>query len=90
MHSVGFFHEQSRYDRDQYIDIIWPNVVNGADDQFEKYGTSVIDQLNEPYDYSSIMHVCSSQILNKLNKLFKYGPFAFSVIHSSHNCYFHF
>lgn len=58
MHTVGFFHEQSRYDRDQYIDIIWPNVVNGADDQFEKYGTSVIDQLNEPYDYSSIMHVC--------------------------------
>ncbi|KAI6202156.1 Metalloendopeptidase [Aphelenchoides besseyi] len=63
MHTVGFFHEQSRYDRDQYIDIIWSNVINGADDQFEKYGMNVIDQLNEPYDYQSIMH---------------YGPFAFS------------
>lgn len=64
MHTVGFFHEQSRYDRDQYIDIVWANVVNGADDQFEKYGMNVIDQLSEPYDYSSIMH---------------YGQYAFSA-----------
>uniref|UniRef100_A0AC34FAU8 Metalloendopeptidase n=1 Tax=Panagrolaimus sp. ES5 TaxID=591445 RepID=A0AC34FAU8_9BILA len=52
-----------RYDRDEYIEISWPNVINGADDQFEKYGMNVIDQMNEPYDYSSIMH---------------YGPYAFS------------
>ena len=51
------------YDRDSYIDIQWTNVINGADDQFEKYGMNVIDQMNEPYDYSSIMH---------------YGPYAFS------------
>jgi hypothetical protein len=63
MHTVGFFHEQSRYDRDDYIEISWPNVINGADDQFEKYSMNVIDQMNEPYDYSSIMH---------------YGPYAFS------------
>ncbi|TKR63569.1 hypothetical protein L596_027382 [Steinernema carpocapsae] len=63
MHSVGFFHEQSRTDRDQYIQIIWGNVMKGADDQFEKYGPVVIQDLGEPYDYSSIMH---------------YGPYAFS------------
>lgn len=57
MHTVGFFHEQSRYDREQFIQILWTNVVNGADDQFEKYGVNVIDQLNEPYDYASIMYV---------------------------------
>ena len=39
-------------------------MINGADDQFEKYGMNVIDQMNEPYDYSSIMH---------------YGPYAFSA-----------
>lgn len=44
-----------RYDRDNYIDILWSNVINGADDQFEKYGVNVIDQLNEPYDFGSIM-----------------------------------
>uniref|UniRef100_A0A0N4ZYF7 Metalloendopeptidase n=1 Tax=Parastrongyloides trichosuri TaxID=131310 RepID=A0A0N4ZYF7_PARTI len=64
MHSVGFFHEQSRNDRDSYIKIVWENVMTGADDQFEKYGVNVIDNLNEPYDYNSIMH---------------YGPYAFSA-----------
>ncbi|GMR40646.1 hypothetical protein PMAYCL1PPCAC_10841, partial [Pristionchus mayeri] len=63
MHAVGFFHEQSRSDRDEFIDIDWRNVMNGADDQFEKYNLNVIEHLNEPYDYSSIMH---------------YGPYAFS------------
>uniref|UniRef100_A0A0M3IJB1 Metalloendopeptidase n=1 Tax=Ascaris lumbricoides TaxID=6252 RepID=A0A0M3IJB1_ASCLU len=63
MHAIGFFHEQSRADRDQYIEIVWQNVMSGADDQFEKYGLNVLDHLDEPYDYSSIMH---------------YGPYAFS------------
>ncbi|CCD63206.1 Metalloendopeptidase [Caenorhabditis elegans] len=63
MHAVGFFHEQSRQDRDSYIDVVWQNVMNGADDQFEKYNLNVISHLDEPYDYASIMH---------------YGPYAFS------------
>uniref|UniRef100_A0A914HSU3 Metalloendopeptidase n=1 Tax=Globodera rostochiensis TaxID=31243 RepID=A0A914HSU3_GLORO len=64
MHAVGFFHEQSRYDRDGYIQILWSNVLRGADDQFEKYSFNTIDQLGEPYDFGSIMH---------------YGPYAFST-----------
>uniref|UniRef100_A0A0N5A9B9 Metalloendopeptidase n=1 Tax=Syphacia muris TaxID=451379 RepID=A0A0N5A9B9_9BILA len=63
MHAVGFFHEQSRADRDKYIEIVWQNVLKGANDQFEKYGLNVLDHLGEPYDYASIMH---------------YGPYAFS------------
>ncbi|VDK18441.1 unnamed protein product [Anisakis simplex] len=63
MHAIGFFHEHSRADRDKYIDIVWHNVEDGADDQFLKYSLRLIDHLNEPYDYSSILH---------------YGPDAFS------------
>ncbi|GAU94179.1 hypothetical protein RvY_06004 [Ramazzottius varieornatus] len=53
MHALGFYHEQSRTDRDQYVTIVWSNVIAGAEDQFNTYRT---DNLGMPYDYESIMH----------------------------------
>uniref|UniRef100_A0A915CNY6 Metalloendopeptidase n=1 Tax=Ditylenchus dipsaci TaxID=166011 RepID=A0A915CNY6_9BILA len=86
MHSVGFFHEQSRYDRDAYIDILWPNVVNGADDQFEKYGVSVINQLNEPYDYSSIMHYGPRAGAQKMGQRIQFSDIDLRKISKLYNC----
>ncbi|GMT36552.1 hypothetical protein PFISCL1PPCAC_27849, partial [Pristionchus fissidentatus] len=56
MHTVGFFHEQSRADRDDYVTINWMNVENGLQDQFDKYSLTMIDHLGTAYDYGSIMH----------------------------------
>ncbi|KAL6724432.1 hypothetical protein Aduo_019323 [Ancylostoma duodenale] len=56
MHAVGFFHEQSRTDRDDYITILWNNIQPGMQGQFEKYGQGTIQSLGTTYDYSSIMH----------------------------------
>ncbi|VDM46311.1 unnamed protein product [Toxocara canis] len=63
MHAVGFFHEQSRTDRDEYVTILWNNIQPGMHGQFEKYGHGTIQSLGMEYDYASIMH---------------YGPRAFS------------
>ncbi|PAV75073.1 hypothetical protein WR25_02015 isoform B [Diploscapter pachys] len=56
MHAVGFFHEQSRTDRDDYITIMWNNIQPGMQGQFEKYGQGTIQSLGTSYDYTSIMH----------------------------------
>lgn len=56
MHAIGFFHEQSRTDRDNHINILWENVLPGYDSQFQKYSLEIIQLLDTPYDYSSIMH----------------------------------
>ncbi|KAM8939156.1 embryonic protein UVS.2-like [Pelodytes ibericus] len=52
-HALGFYHEQSRSDRDNYIDIITDDILPGLADNFDKYDTN---NLGLEYDYSSVMH----------------------------------
>lgn len=55
-HSMGFYHEQSRPDRDSNVRIIWNNIQRDMRYNFNKFGTDVIDSLGTPYDFSSMMH----------------------------------
>ncbi|XP_055356249.1 uncharacterized protein LOC129601461 isoform X2 [Paramacrobiotus metropolitanus] len=54
MHVLGFFHEHSRADRDQYVIIIWDNIAKSDKDQFAKHEDGNTYEL--PYDYESVMH----------------------------------
>ncbi|XP_038663297.1 low choriolytic enzyme-like isoform X2 [Scyliorhinus canicula] len=53
LHSVGFNHEQSRSDRDNYVTIIDKNIRKGTEFNFVKLDTN---NLGTKYDYSSVMH----------------------------------
>ncbi|XP_057316292.1 hatching enzyme 1.2-like [Hydractinia symbiolongicarpus] len=57
MHSLGFYHEQSRPDRDNYVKILWDNITpKDMKSNFQKQPYSNVDSMNSPYDYLSIMH----------------------------------
>ncbi len=60
MHGLGFWHEQNRSDRDDYIDVINENIAP----KFKKYAHNFLRFANtlnyQKYDYNSLMHYPSS------------------------------
>ncbi|XP_072134800.1 meprin A subunit alpha-like [Mobula birostris] len=63
LHALGFYHEHSRPDRDDYINIWWNEIQPEKKQNFAPYGEDIITDQNIPYDYESVMH---------------YPPFSFS------------
>ncbi|KAJ8982217.1 hypothetical protein NQ317_013519 [Molorchus minor] len=56
MHAIGFLHEQNRYERDDYVDIVWRNIKNGHKSNFDKADKGTTDGFGVEYDYRSVMH----------------------------------
>ncbi|XP_055330508.1 zinc metalloproteinase nas-13-like [Paramacrobiotus metropolitanus] len=54
LHVLGFFHEHSRADRDEYVKIIWDNIAKSDRDQFAKHENG--NTYGFSYDYESVMH----------------------------------
>ncbi|GAB1610736.1 zinc metalloproteinase nas-14-like isoform X2 [Argonauta hians] len=63
-HAIGFQHEQTRPDRDNYVYILHQNIPGSVRFNFQRYSTSVVNNYGVPYDYTSVMH---------------YGAYAFST-----------
>lgn len=55
MHTLGFFHEQNREDRDQHVKIIWENIDERNHPQFKKLPNDFIGLTGRPFDFNSIM-----------------------------------
>jgi len=53
-HAIGLFHEHTRRDRDNHIQVKWNEIVAGKENNFEIL-TANAQHLGE-YDYGSIMH----------------------------------
>ena len=57
-HAVGFWHEQSRPDRDKYVNIHDENIQTGREYNFNK--RTDIDSLGVTHDFNSVMHYSST------------------------------
>ncbi|KAK7089216.1 hypothetical protein V1264_024620 [Littorina saxatilis] len=55
-HVIGFWHEHTRPDRDEHVQIIYKNIMPGQEYNFNKLTASDVNSLGEGYDYGSIMH----------------------------------
>ncbi|ELU08385.1 hypothetical protein CAPTEDRAFT_66395, partial [Capitella teleta] len=64
LHAFGFYHEQSRSDRDEWIIVNYDNIEEGKEHNFRKYDEDDINLAGTEYDYGSVMH---------------YGPYGFAV-----------
>ncbi|XP_066481361.1 meprin A subunit beta [Tiliqua scincoides] len=64
LHALGFWHEQSRSDRDDYVTIMRDRIQAGKEGNFNKYDDKRSDFLNVPYDYTSVMHYSKTAFMN--------------------------
>ncbi len=61
-HAVGLYHEQSRSDRDDFVNVLWANIRSGSEGNFRTYVELGRDGADVgPYDFNSAMHYGSGQ-----------------------------
>ncbi|ALC39804.1 CG15253 [Drosophila busckii] len=56
LHTLGFNHEHSAHNRDEFIELINENIQPDATDNFEKAPKGKEHKYSDVYDYNSVMH----------------------------------
>ncbi|WKY09004.1 hypothetical protein Q1695_001845 [Nippostrongylus brasiliensis] len=80
-HALGFFHTQSRHDRDNYITVIIENIRAEKLNEFTLETKEINDNYDLPYDYGSLMHYGStSSTKNKEQNLLTMLPMDLAYI----------
>lgn len=83
IHALGYHHEQSRPDRDDYVTIQWNNMKPGKEFNFVKFSYREVSTYGVPYDPHSIMHYQNNSfsrngqatIVAKVIKIYKQAVF---------------
>uniref|UniRef100_A0A1I8PTF4 Metalloendopeptidase n=1 Tax=Stomoxys calcitrans TaxID=35570 RepID=A0A1I8PTF4_STOCA len=60
MHVLGFYHEQNRHERDNYVRVMGDNVKPGMMINFQKLPSTSATAFGVAYDYGSLMHYKST------------------------------
>jgi hypothetical protein len=68
VHALGFWHEQSRPDRDNYVQIQWDNIEK---EEYKHNFQLEAGTPNGPYDYLSLMHYFPTAFAKKDTKTIK-------------------
>lgn len=71
MHALGFWHEQSRADRDSYVYVLWNNIIPGMEYNFKKYSWDMLQSLGVGYDTSKYFLYVEKKIVIHLFYAFK-------------------
>lgn len=56
MHVLGFYHQHSASNRDNYVEVLWANVLKSKEYNFLRYNDTDVTDFGVPYDYNSILH----------------------------------
>ena len=57
LHVLGVLHTHMRSDRDNYVTIVWENIIEKyKDNSFKKVNAKMWSNFGLPYDYESVMH----------------------------------
>ena len=56
LHALGFYHQQSTHDRDDFVKIVKENIEAGKEGNFNIYDKTVVSDFGIPYDYGSVLH----------------------------------